>query len=177
MNSESEDIDAYFSEEEIDLLNKQQHEELIEKQRIYMRNSKKRLKEKDLDKYLEKQRIYKRNSRERLKNKDINAYRALEMKHQQAYFQRKNQQQHESTSSSFSPEELSEIDANYDFERYQRQEKDVFQEGCKKLSYDNFCYNCCSICERDIIKSCTTFNKLDDSLISVITVIIFIINI
>ena len=60
-------------------------------------------------------------------------------------------------------EELARIDAEYDFSKYKRKDKDVFLDACPRMSYDYTTNNCCVVCDCDWPKALTRFYSLDDA--------------
>ena len=61
-------------------------------------------------------------------------------------------------------EELARIDAEYDFGKYKRSDKDIYMEAAPKLSYAYLTNNCCAVCACDGPKAHSAFHPVEDDL-------------
>ena len=59
-------------------------------------------------------------------------------------------------------EELARVDDEFDFQKYKRDDKDIYRDTCPKLSYDYMLNNCCIVCGCDVPKALTRFFSIDD---------------
>ena len=64
-------------------------------------------------------------------------------------------------------EELLRVESENDFRSHVRNSTDILIEAQSRLSFESMTYNCCVICELNVVKNLTRFHEIDDDILFV----------